>query len=447
MHTLQRLFEKIPFILNIRKRKITLAQHHHEINEVRAQLQSKIEEIEKGKQVLENYWNTIITAAKSEEVNFGSIDQALNYITTVTANSLGVSRVSIWRYHSESPERIECIAAFDRDINQHFTQQTLVQADNAPYFEAIKREKVIAAENASNHADTSEFASAYLQPRDIKSLMDSPFFLDGKLAGVLCCEQQRHTKSWSGEDIIFATSMAEIVSLAFRSIAQRMYEKDLESFSYSVAHDLRTPLRNILGFANILTEDYGQNLDKDGLRLLEIVKGNASRMSALIDSLLDFSRLNKLPLKKSMVDMSILVKAIIEEQLSSLDNDSKVQFRVTETHDLYCDHTLIRQVLSNLISNAIKYSGKKPRPVIEVNSVKSDDMVIYSVKDNGAGFDMKYADKLFKVFHRLHGAMDFPGTGVGLAIVHRIISKHNGTVWAESAVDEGAVFHFSLPIL
>lgn len=407
-------------------------------------LESQLAEMENKRGTLEKYWNTIISVSKSAEVNFGSLDEALNYIVSTAAGSLLVSRISIWKYHPEMPERIECIAAFDRNTNRHFTQSLLVYSDNEPYFKAIKTEKVISADNALDNPDTTEFATKYLQPLGIKSLLDAPFFLDGKLAGVLCCEQQGEHRKWSGEDIIFATSMAEVVSIAFRSVAQKSYEKDLEAFSYSVAHDLRSPLRMMLGYTNILGEDYGKHLDEEGHRLLRIVKDNATHMWQLVDSLLDFSRLNKHHVKKQFADMAILIKSVIEEQ-STLEGSSEVKFLVSETINLTCDATLIRQVFSNLISNAVKYSSKKVNPTVEISSYKLEGEIIYTVRDNGAGFDMKYIDKLFKVFHRLHGTSDFPGTGVGLAIVHRIVNKHGGRVWAESKVDEGATFYFSLP--
>ena len=426
--------------------QISLEKHQKEIQKVTGELAAKWEEIRRKKMLLEKYWNTIIDVSKSWEVNFGTSQEALKCITSQVANTLGISRASIWTYHAENSERIECVAAFDTNANRFFIQQTLDHSDNERYFAAIKTERVIAAANALEHPDTSAFAVKYLQPLQIKSLMDTPFFQHGKLAGILCCEQQFVCKSWSEEDIIFATSMAEVVSLAFRSIAQRLYEKELESFSYSVAHDLKAPLRIIAGYSAIFESDYANKIDHEGLRLLQVIKDNTGKMNNLIDGLLDFSRLHGHPVHNTMLDMKQLLGSVLEPYQTLTEGSKTVEFRVGEMLNVTCDVVLMRQVLSNLISNAVKYSSTRDKPVVEVGSFRSDAEIVYYVKDNGVGFDPKFADKLFRVFQRLHNAKEFEGTGVGLAIVHRIISRFNGRVWAEAAVNEGATLYFSLPV-
>jgi light-regulated signal transduction histidine kinase (bacteriophytochrome) len=221
--------------------------------------------------------------------------------------------------------------------------------------------------------------------------------------------------------------------------------KELDSFTYSVAHDLRAPLRVIDGYSQILRDEYQHALDGEGVRLLGVIATNARQMGQLIDDLLGFSRLGKLPVNFQQVDMKALVSQVIDEQLMFADKN-KIEFRIGTLDPAMCDSTLMRHVLSNLVSNAIKYSGKKEKSYIEIGSEEKADEIIYFVKDNGSGFDMQYADKLFGVFQRLHKMSDFEGTGVGLAIVHRIILKHGGKVWAESEVDKGATFYFSLPL-
>ncbi|GAA0890940.1 hypothetical protein GCM10009122_06190 [Fulvivirga kasyanovii] len=220
--------------------------------------------------------------------------------------------------------------------------------------------------------------------------------------------------------------------------------KELESFSYSVAHDLRAPLRIIDGYVNILVEECCEDLNKEGQRLLDIISGNAKKMGQLIDDLLNFSKLGRLPVEKSVVNGEKLVKSILDEQLG-IAGRSNIEVNLGTLEDLYCDGMLMRHVLTNLISNAIKYTNKKEMSVIEIDSKRTDASVIYWVRDNGAGFDPTYADKLFGVFQRLHKETDFEGTGVGLAIVQRIIAKHGGEVWAEAEIDKGATFYFSLP--
>lgn len=220
--------------------------------------------------------------------------------------------------------------------------------------------------------------------------------------------------------------------------------KEMESFSYSVSHDLRAPLRAINGYARILDEDYGTQLDKEGKRLIETICYNATKMGVLIDELLAFSRLGRKEIQKSTINMDKLVEGVVTEFNNSVSNQAEI--KTNKLHNVQGDYELMFQVMINLISNAIKYSSKKKHPLVEIVSEQKNDEIIFSVKDNGAGFDMQYANKLFGVFQRLHTEQEFEGIGVGLAIVQRIIVKHKGKIWAEGKVNEGATFSFSLPI-
>jgi two-component system sensor histidine kinase/response regulator len=219
--------------------------------------------------------------------------------------------------------------------------------------------------------------------------------------------------------------------------------KELESFSYSVSHDLRAPLRSIMGYAKILEEDYHDKLDNSGKQALGTIQQNAGRMNNLIDDLLEFSKQGRKHLSKSLVNVEELVTKIVSE--IGTTNKHNAEIKVGELHSMYADHSLLTQVWINLISNAIKYSSKKDAPQIQIGSQKNQDEIIYFVRDNGSGFDMTYVDKLFNVFQRLHKSTDFEGTGIGLALVQRIISRHDGRVWAEGKLNEGATFYFSLP--
>jgi PAS domain S-box-containing protein len=219
--------------------------------------------------------------------------------------------------------------------------------------------------------------------------------------------------------------------------------EELESFSYSVSHDLRGPLRAVNGYARILEEDYNHLFDAEGKRLLGEVQGNAKKMGILIDDLLAFSRLGRKEIERSEIDMNRLFRQAIEEVTKN--EAQQAEIKVYELLPVKADQSLILHVLINLLSNAVKYSSKKQHPLIEVSSEKGNNEITYSIKDNGVGFDMKYSHKLFGVFQRLHSEEEFSGTGVGLAIVQRIIHKHNGKVWGESIEGEGATFSFSLP--
>lgn len=218
--------------------------------------------------------------------------------------------------------------------------------------------------------------------------------------------------------------------------------KELESFSYSVSHDLRMPLRAIDGFSRKLLEDYRDKIDSEGNRRLNIVRDNAQRMGQLISDILAFSRMGRAQLSFADIDMVELTQSIFHELKPS---DHPVELRMAALPQARGDRALLRQVMVNLLSNAIKYSRPKPLSIIEVGASIGSDEIIYFVKDNGVGFDMRYTDKLFGVFQRLHSADEFEGTGIGLAIVKRIITKHGGRVWAEAVLGEATTIYFSLP--
>ncbi len=223
--------------------------------------------------------------------------------------------------------------------------------------------------------------------------------------------------------------------------------KELDAFSYSVSHDLRAPLRAVDFFARTLAEDYSNKLDAEATRLLGIIRSSAQRMSQLIDDLLAFSRLGRAPVRVQTVPLEPLVHQIVED-LRMQVNERRVEFAVGALGTVSVDPSLFRQALTNLLSNAIKFTRDRDPAIIEVGrrrETATDGALVYYVKDNGAGFDMKYSQKLFGVFQRLHSPNDFPGTGVGLAIVQRIIVRHGGAVWAEAKPNEGATIYFTLP--
>lgn len=216
-----------------------------------------------------------------------------------------------------------------------------------------------------------------------------------------------------------------------------------ESFSYTVSHDLRAPLRVVEGFARILKEDYGRLLDRIGNDHLDRVMGAAARMNSMIDSLLSLSQLSAQPLARQPVDLSQLAGFVVEELRRSAPERS-VTVHIQPRMVVQGDPTLLRMVLENLLGNAWKYSAKCAQAQIRFEAQLEEGQWTYRVSDNGAGFDMRFADRLFGVFQRLHSASDFQGTGVGLASVRRIVRRHGGDIWAESAVGEGARFYFTL---
>ena len=221
-------------------------------------------------------------------------------------------------------------------------------------------------------------------------------------------------------------------------------QEELESFSYSVSHDLRAPIRAINGYTQIIMEDHIELFDDDGKNMFEAIIKNSNKMGLLIDDLLAFSKLGRKQVSAVNIDMTALVNSVINDIVIEKNENNPI-FEIDELAAANGDPSLIKQVWINLISNAIKYSKYKPETRIKITSTSKEGKIIYSIQDWGSGFDMQYYDKLFGVFQRLHSQEEFSGTGIGLAIVQKIVNRHYGSVWAESKLDAGAKFYFSLP--
>jgi len=231
-----------------------------------------------------------------------------------------------------------------------------------------------------------------------------------------------------------------------REFEERVQERteELESFTYSASHDLRTPLRTINGFSVMLQEGYADRLDAEGQRYVHVIHESAQRMGQLIDDLLSLSRLGRRDMKNDTVDMEAVVEDVLSE-LRPTCADRALTVDVQPLPPAEGDRSMIRQVYANLLSNALKFTQEAKEARIEIGASAENGTTVYYVRDNGVGFDMSYTDKLFGVFERLHDPGDFEGTGVGLAIVDRIVRRHGGRVWAEGAEGEGATFYFTLP--
>ncbi len=266
-------------------------------------------------------------------------------------------------------------------------------------------------------------------------------------------EQVRQRTAELQQEIIERKRAQEKIRQLNAELEQRVVErtaqleaavKELEAFSYSVSHDLRAPLRAIDGFTRILVEDYETSLDAEGKRVCAVISDNTRRMGQLIDDLLAFSRLSRADMEPVPIDMEALAEAAFR-QLTTPESRTRIDFRLGALPPTVGDPTLVGQVWVNLLSNAIKFSSRRERAIVEVGCQESEGESIYYVRDNGAGFDMRYTEKLFGVFQRLHSEREFEGTGVGLAIVQRAIYRHGGRVWGEGEVDRGATFSFTLP--
>jgi signal transduction histidine kinase len=304
------------------------------------------------------------------------------------------------------------------------------------------------------YADPRIPANAYA-PTFVKSLVIVPIRLMDPVGAIgnYWANEYESTK----EEVELLQALADITSVSMENInvynelEQRVRQRttqleflnqELEAFSYSVSHDLQSPLRSINSLIRMVTENAREKLEEGEFKMLQAARTSAVRMSALVDDLLAFSKLDKKAISKTHIDMNALARSVasdIERELNT-----KATIIIHPLHEIDADYSLMQQVMYNLISNAVKYSSKVQRPHIEVYSKEENDEIIFAVRDNGVGFDMKYADKLFIAFQRLHNQSEFEGNGIGLATVSRIIHRHGGRIWAEAKKNEGATFCFSL---
>lgn len=319
-----------------------------------------------------------------------------------------------------------------------------------------------------------------LQELGLASAMVVPLVARGRMLGAITLASENPARRYTDSDLHFAEELARRSALGIdnarlhsdtqsalkevsaktdeiqrlnseleqrvkdRTAQLEMMVKELEAFTYSISDDMRGPLRAIDGFSRVLMEEYPDKLDEEGKRLLNIIRSNARSMSELIDGLLTFSHLGRQPLDQADINMNELVKSVFEE-VQAANKERQIVLDMQKLPPAFGDRTMLRQVLYNLISNAFKFTRPKSNPSIDIGFQDGANQNTYFIRDNGVGFDMQYSPKLFGVFQRLHSVDDFEGTGVGLALVQRIILRHGGRVWAEGKVNEGATFYFSLP--
>lgn len=396
-------------ILN--KRDALRDQVEHRLETMNFDLESKVRSRSEEMLKNERIYKTIASNIPNSTIFIIDQEERFQFIEGDSLEKLGYSKVNMLYKKAEAvipPHRYQVLAPYYRRMlnGERFSVQRRVNGcDLFVQYVPLLNEEGVVTTGMIMSIDVSDIKKAENEIRDLNKKLEK--------------------KVLAGNEKIVAAN------------------KELEAFSYSVSHDLRAPLRAIDGYTRMLDEDYSRILDEEGKRMLDIIQTNAKRMGVLIDDLLAFSRLGKKELLKTTVNMTTNASAALTEINKTLVHRAAII--IEELHPAEADYSLISQVFINLISNALKYSSKKDKPVIRIHSEKTEQEIIYSISDNGAGFDMQYVNKLFNVFQRLHSMEEFEGTGVGLAIVQRIINKHGGRVWAESKLGEGATFYFTIP--
>ena len=339
-------------------------------------------------------------------------------------------RVTTW---SEGAERIKGYQA-EEIIGQHFskfyTPEAAAQGKPAQELKIAAEQGRYEEEGWRVRKDGSRFWANIV----VTALRDKTGQLRGFGKVTRDITERKHTEEQlERQRVELARSNVELIAA----------NNELEAFSYSVSHDLRAPLRSIDGFSLALLEDYEEKLDEEGKDSLHRVRAATQRMGVLIDDLLNLSRVTRAEIKLQSVDLSAIGHSIAAE-LRDAQPQRRMEFCIQEGLQAYADPNLMRIALENLLGNAWKFTSKRDSARIEFGQTNSNGNLVYFIRDDGAGFDRAYADRLFGAFQRLHDKTDFPGTGVGLATVQRIIHRHGGRIWAESAVQKGATFFFTL---
>ena len=400
-------------------------------------------------------------------------EDAVRRIVETAARTLQLDRVGLWFYNDDrSAIVVEDLYLLGEDL--HESGHRLSAGDYPSYFAALAESRAIAADDAKQDPRTCEFKRTYLDPLHVSSMLDVPVRCEGKLVGVLCHERVGTPRIWNPAEREFCASLADLVGTVIEasrrrsseeqlrelaaSLEQRVVERtreleesnlalsrtvsDLEAFCYSVSHDLRGPLRVINGFASMLEGSARDRGDAESEIGATRIRDNSNRMAELLDGLLSFFKLGSRPLELQRVDMDSLLRATI----STLGLDlGRTSLKARPLAPADGDPALLADVLANLLTNAFKFTSRRESPRVEVDCEVGAREVVYRVADNGVGFPAEQSSRLFEPFQRLHAAEGYEGTGVGLAIVRRIVERHGGRVWAESVPGRGATFRFALP--
>lgn len=436
-----------------------------ELTHINEKLTREITFRRKAEQILKQRTERILrhqrTLVKLSRYTNKDLETTIRRTTEEGAKTLSVERVGVWLLSADHDELV-CEDLFRQSRNSHESGMRIKAIDHPNYFQAIETNRIVAVDSAQTDHRARELRKEYLEPQGIVSLLDVPIRLHGKTLGVLSHEHVSSPREWSLEEQDFAASIADMISLqieanerqkAERALARankhladivrelRRSNKELQDFAYVAAHDLKAPLRGIGTLTDWITSDYGDKLDEQGRAQLGLLKGRVGRMSELIDSILHYSEIGRTAKRVEQVDLNVLVPEVIGQ----LDPPEHIAITVNaDLPTIVSEKGRLIQLFQNLISNAIKYMDK-PQGLIEVGCVPQDEFWRFSVADNGPGIDQKYFSKIFKMFQTLTRRDEVESTGIGLAVVKKIVDLYGGNVWVESTVGEGTVFYFTLP--
>lgn len=407
-----------------------------------------------------HHQRTLVKLSKHSNEDLVSV---IRTTTEEAAATLGIDRVSVWFLDDDHTHMI-CEDLFRRDDNTHRSGTRIATGDYPGYVQAIENSRIVAVNDVRQDPRTRELLASYLEPLGIRALMDVPIHLHGKTLGVVCHEHVGAPREWSLEEQDFAASLADMIALQMEASERRKAEralasvnehlaetvrelrrsnKELQDFAYVTAHDLKAPLRGIGTLTDWITSDYADKLDTQGQEQLHLLKGRVSRMSELIDSILHYSEIGRTAKCLERVDLRVLVPEVIAQ----VAPPPTIRVTIEDTLPVVISERVrLIQVFQNLISNAVKYMDK-PQGIIRIGCFEQEQYWTFSVADNGPGIDQKYFGKIFEMFQTLARRDELESTGIGLAVVKKIIELHGGTVWVESTVGEGSTFFFTLPKL
>lgn len=402
-------------------------------------------------EILREIDRAILTAEQPSDIARAALHRLREFVPFI--------RASVLLFHWDE-EMSEILAVYRDHGDTELAESTTFPLDDIPVPAPLHDGDSVIVDDIRT-APATPITMRLRKEENVRSYVCFPLRVEGTLIGManlgadqpgVYQGQWKHIIREVADQLAIAIHHAELVKQVkaySEELETRVQERtaELEAFTYSVSHDLRTPLRAVAGFSRMLMERYGEVLDGEGKRLVQVIQDNANKMTRLIDGLLSLSRLDRQPLRRRVVDVESLVRRVFSDVVSSVDASSgsvQVDLRVEPLSQVEADPSMLQRLLVNVLSNAVKFSREETRPTVTVRSYTSEtDETVFVIEDNGIGFDMDYVDKLFGVFERLHDE-SFEGTGVGLAIAKRVVERHGGRIWAEGHPGEGAQIFFTL---